>query len=281
MISVVILTKDEQRDLPDCLRSLDWCDDIHVVDSGSTDQTVEIARLKGANVLHHEFESFGRQRNWALDNCPFKHRWILFLDADETSTDAFHRALVQAVTMDSPDLAGFYCCWKLIYCDRWLKHSDSFPKWQFRLLKRGRARFTDFGHGQKEDQVDGRIGYLTEPYLHFPLSKGLVHWVERHNHYSDHEARARLECPVEWNRMLSRHGSIRNKALKPLVSRLPGWPLVRFLWMYFVRLGFLEGRPALIYCAGIAFYEFLIQAKMYEFRFKYHAGENCIKQGTN
>jgi glycosyltransferase involved in cell wall biosynthesis len=274
MISVVVLTKDEQRDLPACLRSLAWCDDLHVVDSGSTDQTVAIARHYGAQVSEHAFKSFGQQRNWALEHCALKHPWILFLDADELSTPAFAEALRAAVSAAPEEVAGFYCCWKLIYCERWLKHSDSFPKWQFRLLRRGRARFTDFGHGQKEDRVEGRLAYLSEPYLHYPLSKGLVHWVERHNHYSDSEARARLASPVQWTQMWSRHGSVRNKALKPLVSRLPGWPVIRFLWMYVARLGFLEGRPAFIYCAGIAFYEFLIQAKMYEYRCKHHAGEN-------
>jgi glycosyltransferase involved in cell wall biosynthesis len=160
MISVIILTKNEERDLPACLNALAWCDDIHVLDSGSTDQTIDIAKKAGAKISINPFESFGKQRNFALDNMEVQHDWILFLDADEIVTDKFHTATIDEVSTAKDEVAGFYCCWKMMLEDRWLKHCDNFPKWQFRLMKKGRARFTDFGHGQKEDQVDGQIVYI-------------------------------------------------------------------------------------------------------------------------
>ncbi len=267
-VSVIILTRDEEQDLPRCLKSLAWCDDIHVLDSGSKDGTVAIAIENGATIQVNPFESFGQQRNWALDHCRIQHPWVLFLDADEAATDGFVDDVQRAIEEAPSDCAGFYCCWRLMFCGRWLRRCDSFPKWQFRVVRVGRARFMDFGHGQKEGDVNGPIGYITTPYQHYAFSKGFRHWVDRHNHYSDREAVTRLSTSVDWKRLFSRHASQRNQALKPLVSRIPGWPACRFAWMYLARLGFLEGRPGLIYCAGIAFYEFLIRTKIYELEYQ-------------
>src|ERR1700720_982173 len=114
MISVIILTKNEGRDLPACLKSLKWSDDIHVLDSGSIDRTIDIAGKYGANVRFNPFESFGKQRNFALDNLDIRNEWVLFLDADEIVTDSFLRAIVNATKKADAEVAGFYCCWKMI-----------------------------------------------------------------------------------------------------------------------------------------------------------------------
>jgi glycosyltransferase involved in cell wall biosynthesis len=266
MISVAILTMNEEDDLPRCLNSLTWCDDIHIIDSGSMDKTVALAEAARARVHTHQFESFGRQRNWALGNCPFRHEWALFLDADECSTPEFHRAMKAAVELAPESTAGFYLCWKMILGDVWLKRCDSFPKWQFRLMRRGRASFEDFGHGQKECGVQGNLDYIREPYLHYAFSKGWARWIERHNRYSDQEAVERLSADIVWRNVFSPHGSVRNKALKPLVSRIPGWPLAAFFIRYLFKLGFLEGRPGFVYCVNLAYYEFLIRIKMEQIR---------------
>jgi glycosyltransferase involved in cell wall biosynthesis len=266
MISVVILTKNEEKDLPDCLASIYWCDDIHLVDSGSTDSTIEVAKSANATVYINPFKSFGDQRNWSLDHCRFKYEWILFLDADERSTPEFYKALQIATSTIDPSISGYYCCWKMMLYGRWLRRADSFPKWQFRLLRLGKARFTDSGHGQKEGFVQGKLEYLTEPYLHFAFNKGWSHWLARHNHYSDLEAQARYAVEIDWKGIFSKDGSLRNKSLKPLVSRIPAWPLIRFITMYFLKFGFLEGTPGLIYCINIAYYEFLIQIKIMEIK---------------
>jgi glycosyltransferase involved in cell wall biosynthesis len=264
MVSVIILTRNEEKDLPACLDSLRWCDDLHMVDSGSSDETINIARKLGAHIYENPFTSFGSQRNWSLDHCNVKHPWILFLDADEVANAEFVKAMINVVSDAPASTAGFYCCWKLIYEDRWLKRCDSFPKWQFRLLRKGRARFTDFGHGQKEAEVKGSIEYLPIPYDHYGLSKGIGPWLDRHNRYATLEAAVRLSAPIIWRDVFSAHGSTRNKALKPIVSRVPGWPLIRFCITYILQLGFLEGRPGFIYCANLAYYEFLIRIKMRE-----------------
>lgn len=264
MISVIILTKNEALDLDKCLASVDWCNDVHVLDSGSTDATISIAERHGAQVSYNAFTSFGQQRNFALDYLAIKNNWILFLDADEVVTPEFRQQVLTQITACANDVAGFYCCWKMMLEGRWLKHCDNFPKWQFRLMRKGRARFTDFGHGQKEDLVDGKILYLREPYLHFGFSKGWTQWIERHNKYSSQEAVARLSERPPLRNIFSGHGSIRNTALKSWLSHIPGWPLLRFLHAYFINLGFLEGAPGFIYCVNMGYYEFLIKIKMRE-----------------
>lgn len=262
MVSVIILSLNEERDLPGCLESLGWCDDVHLVDSGSRDGTCELARGRGVNVLVHPFESFGAQRNWALDHCPVRHDWVLFLDADERTPPEMVGKMQAAVQKATAEVAGFYCCWKLMLHARWLKHSDNFPKWQFRLLRRGRARFTDFGHGQKEGRVDGRLEYLPEPYLHLAFSRGWEDWEARHRKYARQEAAARRTGKFSWRALLSRHASQRNPAIKLLVGGIPGWPGLRFFYTYILRGGFLEGREGYLYCRKMMWYEQLIQSEL-------------------
>ncbi len=268
MLSTIILTKNEEKDLPKCLASLTWCDDIHVLDSGSTDETIDIAQQYGAQVHVHPFESFGKQRNYALDHLRIKYEWVIFLDADEVVTPSFKEALLTAVTQAPQDVAGFYCCWKMMLDEVWLKRCDNFPKWQFRVLRKDRARFTDFGHGQKEGEVNGKIAYLKEPYLHYGFSKGWSQWIDRHNQYSSQEAVARLHNRPPFKNIFTSNQSIRNPALKSWLSRMPGWPFLRFLHAYILKLGFLEGKPGFIYCTNMAYYEFLIQIKMRELAYK-------------
>jgi glycosyltransferase involved in cell wall biosynthesis len=266
LLSTIILTYNEAENLPGCLESISGWGDIVIVDSGSTDGTREIGEKQGARICQHPFESFARQRNWALENCDVKTSWVLFIDADEVATPEFREAITRAIQSADDSIAGFYCCWKMMLGSRWLRRSDSFPKWQFRILRRGRATFIDSGHGQKEGAIDGRLGYVHEPYLHYPLSKGWESWWTKHNQYSSQEAEDRLARSVSWRELFASDPSRRNRALKPLLSRIPGWPLWRFLHMYIFKGGFLEGREGLDYCASIAWYEFLVRLKMAELR---------------
>jgi glycosyltransferase involved in cell wall biosynthesis len=261
-ISVVILARNEEKDLPGCLQSLGWCDDIHVINNLSKDKTVDVAKRYKTKIWIHKLISFGKQMNWALKKCNFKYDWILFLDADERSTFEFSRSLSQNIKKADGSVAGFYCCSKTIFKNVWLKRSDSFPKWRFRLLKKGNAKFTDFGHGPKEVIMKGVVRYIKEPYLHYSFSKGWDAWKKKQKGYAKNETVYRLESKIEWKNIFSKHGSIRNKALKPLMSRIPGWPLARFVYPYILRLGFLEGWPAFLYCINLAKIELMIQIDM-------------------
>jgi glycosyltransferase involved in cell wall biosynthesis len=265
-LSVVILTHNESENLPRCLESIAGLGEIVVVDSGSTDGTQEIARRAGARVYEHAFEGFGRQRNWAIENCEPKRPWILFLDADEVATPEFRSAIEIATQAAADSVAGFYCCWKMMLESRWLRRSDSFPKWQLRIIRRGRADFIDTGHGQKEGRIDGELSYIREPYLHYALSKGWEAWWAKHNQYADEEAADRMSRDASLPELFSKDSSRRNRALKPILSRIPGWPLMRFLHMYVFKGGFLEGREGFAYSASMGWYEHLIRAKMRQLR---------------
>lgn len=267
-VTVIILTKNEEQDLPMCLDALKWTDDIHILDSGSDDATLDIAAKYNAKISYNAFKSFGDQRNFALDTIAAKYDWILFLDADEVATPQFVAAIGKAIETAPQEVAGFYCCWKMMLEDTWLKRSDSFPKWQFRMLRKGRARFTDFGHGQKEGEIDGKLEYIKEPYLHYSFSKGWTQWIARHNKYSSDEAVARFNDAPPFKNIFSGNTSVRNPALKSWLTKMPGWPLLRFTYAYFIKLGFLEGTPGFIISANMAYYEFLIQIKIRELKRK-------------
>lgn len=266
MISVIVLAKDEEINIKTCLKHLVWSDDVHVLDSGSTDNTIKIAFQYNAKISTNPFETFGKQRNFALDHIQLKYDWILFLDADEVVTKRFQSEIHQAINNADDRIAGFYCCWKMMLENRWLRYSDNFPKWQFRLMRKGRARFTDFGHGQKEASVNGVIEYIKEPYLHYAFSKGWFQWLERHNNYSSKEAFFRYNhCPplIE---IFAKSPSQRNLAIKSWLTKVPGWPFFRFFQAYFLNLGFIDGTPGFIYCTNMAYYEFLIQIKTRELK---------------
>ena len=264
MISVIILTKNEQNDLPTCLNAITWCDDIHVVDSGSADKTVEIAVELGANVYVNEFISFAHQRNWALNNCKLNYEWVLFLDADEHSTPGFCKAVLEAVMSASEEVAGFFCCGKTILNQRWLKRSDNFAKWQFRLLRRNRGRFVDVGHGQKRGEINGLLSYIKEPYLHFPFSHGFEAWSTKHLAYARKDSREIFNNRLSLMSVISNHGSQRNTAIKTLARRMPAWPLIRFVYSYIFRGGFTEGREGLLYCKKMLWYERQVKKHLYQ-----------------
>ncbi len=177
---------------------------------------------------------------------------------------SFVEAIRTAIKHCAADTAGFFCCWKLLLNGRWLKHSDNFPKWQFRLLRKGRARFKDFGHGQKEGKAAGRIEYLREPYIHEPFRRGWAHWEAKHRKYAKQEAAARAMGNVSLHGLLSKHATVRNPALKVLVTKIPGWPWLRFAYTYALRGGFLEGRDGFEYCWRMSWFEGLVQREIRE-----------------
>jgi glycosyltransferase involved in cell wall biosynthesis len=264
LIAAIILTLNEADDLPKCLDSLDWTDQKFVLDSGSTDDTCEIASSMGAIVYKNEFKGFGQQRCWAIDNIPVKSNWILFIDADEVCTPKFASAVLDAIRNSKDDTAGFYCCWKLMLYGKWLKFSDSFPRWQFRILKKGKARYRDAGHAMKESDVQGKLEYIKEPYLHYAFSKGWTFWFNRHNKYSTLEAKERLQANFKPQDMLSKDQSIRKEAIKQYMPKIPGWPILRFIHSFFFKGGIFEGIPGLLYSVNISIYEYMIQLKMLE-----------------
>ncbi|MFG0263376.1 MAG: glycosyltransferase family 2 protein, partial [Novipirellula sp. JB048] len=223
-LSVVILTFNEQEDIRGCIdEAQSFSDDIHVIDSGSTDDTVSLAEQCGAEVWHHPFSGFGEQRNWAIDHVPHQHQWVLHLDADERPTVAFVQELRQILESD-PDEAGFYVPSKLMLGNQWLRRSSGYPIYQVRLFHRERLRFENYGHGQRE-VTKGLLGYMQEPYLHYAFSKGLEQWMRKHVGYAAKEAAesavGRSSCLQDIRDCLHSDPIIRRRSLKRLSYLLP------------------------------------------------------------
>lgn len=268
-VTAIILTHNEERNIRDCVRSLDWVDDVIIVDSGSTDATVEAARETRASVrtFHHPFQDFGDQRNWALDETEPRHQWILFLDADERCT-AELAASIHRVATSQTDVAGYYLCYRNFFLGRWIKRCTRFPTWQLRLLKRGEVRYEKMGHGQKE-VTTGRLEYLQEPYDHYGFSQGVAHWIARHNRYSSEEIGHILELrqqPLGLSDLRSRDRIVRTRCMKRIAARLPLRPVVGFLYLYIWKRGFLDGYAGLMFCLLRLTHEIHMLVKLEELR---------------
>ena len=239
MFSVLILTKNEEINLEDCLKSISFCDDIWILDSGSTDRTLEIAESHGCHILKRPFDNFGDQRNYAIDTAQFKYRWVFDLDADERFTPELKAECDEMVRKD--EKSAYYCSYKNIMWGKWLKHSTGFPVYQMRFHKLGEIRFVPFGHGQKEGPAQRGIGYLREPYIHYNFSKGLKDWFAKHVEYGYREALLRIEQERQEVTFAGDARMLRRQKLKQLSYKLPCRPLFRFVYSYFIKCGFLDG----------------------------------------
>lgn len=260
-LTLIILTQDEEKNLPECLRSvIGRVDDIHVLDSGSTDGTVALAHGFGVPVHVHPFSGFGQQRNWAIDNIPHAHRWVLHLDADERMTPDLEAELRQLLAADLSE-AGFYVPSKLMLDGRWLRHSSGYPVYQVRLFHRDRLRFKDHGHGQQE-VTDGVLGYLKSAYLHEAYGKGLDDWFAKHARYARREAELvwadRSDILTILGRVLGGDRVTRRRALKSLAYRLPFRPTLRLLHLLVINRGLLDGRAGIVYARMMAAYEAMV-----------------------
>ena len=259
-ISVLVLTLNEEANLGPCLRSVSWCDDVVVLDSFSSDRTVEVARAAGARVFQREFDDFAGQRNHAIDNISFSHEWVFQLDADERFTPALVSECEDVIARDEG--SGYLVPSKMMFQGRWLRWSGMYPSYQMRLMKLGEIRFVQKGHGQREADAVRGVGYLREPYLHFSFSKGLREWAERHRRYAREEAEEAMKASMPAGRIAAGLFSLdpvrRRRALKGLSFRMPARPLMRFAYVYLLRIGFLDGWPGFRYCRLMAWYEKMI-----------------------
>lgn len=263
-ISVLLLAHNEEKNLARCLGSVRWCDDLVVIDDFSTDRTVQVASSFGARVVQRAFDGFASQRNFGLDNVLFKYEWVLHLDADEVMTPELRREIEE--TLPGSEYDAFRIPSKLMLEDKWLKHAATYPVYQVRLGRKTVLRFVQIGHGQREQLDPARIGTLREPYLHFPFSKGLEEWFEKHDRYSTEDANEgralRTSGRVSLRPLFSGDATRRRRALKDLSVWLPLRPTLRFLYLLVLRRGFLDGRPGFVYCRLMAGYERMIVQKM-------------------
>jgi glycosyltransferase involved in cell wall biosynthesis len=259
MYSILILTLNEEKNLPACLASLPGCDDIVVLDSHSTDRTAAIARSAGARVFTHGFRNFADQRNHAHAAIPFRHEWLFHLDADEMMTPALHdecTALLRGSALAGHD--GCLVAPRMMFRGRWIRHCTDYPAYQARFVHRQRFRFIEHGHGQRE-APGMRLRVLQSSYLHNLSAQTEDEMEAKHLRYAAAEAQdyiqRRRPLPEVMRDLCGRNALARRRALKEWSQRLPCRGLLRFLYQYGLRGGFLDGAPGLAYCRMLARYE--------------------------
>ena len=260
-----MLCLNEVTNLPRCLASLAWCDELLVVDSGSQDGSQSQAQELGAKVLeHHQQGPFliTEQRNWALEHGGLRSEWVLFLDADETVGDACREAIRQAIQLQNPP-DGFELTPRYWFLGRWLKHTQGYPNWHPRLLRRERLRFE--GGVWESFRADAHIGRIETPYEHYAFSKGIDDWLERHGRYADWEA-SKITAFLSGGGAAAL-GTRRWLWLRKLSAQLwPLRPVLRFSQKYVLQRGFLEGWQGLLFALLMASYDLITVVKVIERR---------------
>ena len=272
-ISILVPIKNEAANLPRCLRSVAWADEIIVVDSQSADGSAEMAAAHGARVVQFQFNGiWPKKKNWALETVPFQHEWVFILDADEVLPPEAEAEIRQIVTCPETGYAGYWINRRFLFMGKWLKHSY-YPNWNLRLFKHRLGRYekladVDTASGDNEVHehviVEGKTGFLRCEMDHYAFPSVEV-FVEKHNRYSNWEARvaaARLLSGSEQHIQSQQVGWRRR--LKRLSHRLPCRPLLRFLYIYIWQRGFLDGREGYYFARLHAIYEFLSVAKTCE-----------------
>ena len=266
-VSILVLTLNESANIGACLQSVAGFDDVTVLDSVSTDGTQDLARTLGANVVERRFDNWAAHQNWAMEHVPFRHPWVFYLDADERMTPEL-QAEIAAIAADRtrPEVA-YYCGRRNWFMGTWIRHAMP-PGMIMRFFRPGRVRFERLVN--PVPVIDGPHGYLRNLFEHHNFSKGLSEWIAKHNTYSQFEAMEGMKllagAPPSLGRLLGRDAFDRRKALKELSFRMPLRPLAKFLWMYLLKRGFLDGRAGFTYCRLQAMYEYMIVVKMVELR---------------
>lgn len=269
MISVVILTLNEAANLPRCLDSVAFSDDVLVLDSGSTDDTVAIADARGARVLTRRFDSFAGQRNHAMEHGAFRHRWVLHLDADEVVRPELRAELLAIAASNETRWPVYRVPSRMIFMGRWLKHAGMYPAYQVRFGRADALRFVDHGHGQREVQAAQEVGTLQGALDHYNFSKGVHDWFARHLRYAEREAVQMLAergQALRLGELFASDATVRRRALKRVSARLPMRPSLRFLYSYVLRLGFLDGRAGYDYARMLAIYQSFIDLRVREMK---------------
>ncbi len=258
-VSVMVFTLNEAVNLPHCLGSLNWCDDVIVIDSGSEDDTVDIALEAGARVFTHTFEGFGSQRNWALDNTLPKHNWVLILDADERVPQALAEEVNQLVCQ-RPEVAAARLRRRFYMWGRWLRYSSLYPAWVVRLVHCRRVRYKNRGHAETQE-VQGEMVALDHDLID-ENHKSLDEWYRRQRRYALADARFEVEqetVPFNFTALFSSDPLIRTMAKKRLSWKLPFRASIYFVYSYFLRQGFRDGLYGLRFCMMRAGYQRMVQ----------------------
>jgi len=269
-VSILIPTFNEEANIAQCLSSvLGWADEVFVVDSFSTDRTVEIAKEMGTTVVQHKFEGYAEQKNWAMDTLPFRNEWLLILDADEYITPEGREEMEQIARRGDSGYDGYYINRRFVFYGKWIKHCGWYPSWHLRFFRHRLGRYEN----RPVDEhviLNGKVGRLKNDMMHRDC-RDMDWWIAKHNRYATLNAIAYRQ--VEKNelteerirpRLFGSHVE-RRRFLKERVWRhLPARGLLFFLYLYVFRLGFLDGRKGFMFCLMHGVFEQMKVAKQWE-----------------
>ncbi len=267
-LTVIILTYNEELHIRRALQNVaGWAEEVIVVDSFSTDKTLEIAKNFGAKIYQHEFENQAKQFNWALNNLEIKTDWIFRLDADEYLTDELKKEIAEVLPKVEPEISGFFIKRRVIFMGRWIRHGGYYPTWILRLFRKGKARCEEREVDEHIEILDGRIGRLKNDFVDENNNK-LSWWINKHNNYSDREVKAIAKAEADEGKNLGGgQVKIRRVAKYRIYYKLPLFcrAFLYFTYRYVFRFGFLDGIPGLVFhfLQGL-WYRFLVDAKIYE-----------------
>ena len=277
-LSVLVPVKNEAANLRDCLASVSFAEEIVVVDSGSTDGTQSIAESAGARVIEFAWNGkLPRKKNWALENVPWHHEWVLIIDADERITPELEREIREAIFRT--DVDGFYLNRRFWFLDGWINHSGHFPSWNLRLFRHWLGRYeqieigNDIPSGDNEVHehvlLNGRVEYLSTPMEHYAFPD-IATFVQKHDRYSSWEAAARTKMQTTHEKSLRATpfgtGLQRKRWLRNFATRTPFRPGLRFLYHYIWKAGFRDGYRGWVLCRLLARYERMIVSKERAFK---------------
>ncbi len=271
-VSVIVPVKNEAENLKRCLPALSWADEVFVVDSQSSDETLGVAAALGATLVPFHFNgTYPKKKNWALENLPFRNEWVLIVDADEVVLPDLAAEITSRIARDEAE--GYYLNSRYYFLARQIRHCGYSDCWNLRLFKHRLGRYEkmlDHTGGRTGDneahehvELDGRVLRL-ENHLEHHAYPTIAAWVEKHNRYAIWEAALSERVLNEPIPSTIDGGKRFKRLLKKIAWRLPMRPLFRFVYAYVLRLGFLDGKPGFIFCGLLAFYDFLASANRYE-----------------
>ena len=270
-VSVIIMTKNEEANMEACLSRLDRFEQVFVVDSNSTDATCEIAKAHGAEVVNFSWNGqYPKKKQWCLENLPFRHEWVLYVDADEHMYPELAEEIARLLAAGAPEHAGYFVRFDGFFMGKVLRHGHFNLK--LVLMRRDKARFIDVEdldvasmwevEGHYQPVIEGTVGKLRGRMLHRDF-KSLYHYFERHNRYSDWEAKLRLRDALSKPDEAQLPG---RRTLKYIFDRIPAKGPALFVFNYFVRLGLLDGWAGFNYAISRSIYYWQIEAKIAELR---------------
>lgn len=261
MISILILTKNEEQDLPGCLASVAWCDDIHVFDSYSDDRTIEIAQHNGAQVTQRKFDNWSAHQNWGLASIQFKYQWVFYIDADERVSNDLRKELLIFNPSQSDAVAYEVQRRDFAWNGRWLKHAQMSPLY-LRLFRPEKMRYERLVN--PVSLPDGPTSKINGFLDHYPFSKGFRFWIQRHLGYADMEAATHLNTMGGTTSfsikkaLFGKDFSERRFHQKGLFYKIPARPIIKWLYLVIWRRAFLDGWAGVTYATLQSIYEYFI-----------------------